>query len=475
MKKNDLILLSTVGLYSYLFYKQAAGINFLVFTLCLLLGLLIKDNQLYKNKAWIVTAIASLLSGIAVILYGNFLSVFTNILSLSLAASFSLSKDSSLVFSLLYSAYSYISSIFYIAYDFMERKRAAETETAYAKLLITFVPLVIALLFLFIYRESNPLFRNFTEQFSLTFITWGWIGFTLLGFILLYGFYYPRQILLFLAIDQTTTDDLNKEKTLLINTSGKMLNIHQENTLGIVLFALLNVLLFTVNGLDINYLLGAQKLPDGLSHSEVVHQGVNMLIVSIIIAILIILYYFRGSLNFYEKNNTVKILAYLWIFQNAIMIFSSGIKNDMYINEFGLTYKRIGVYVYLLLSLIGLVTTFIKILKIKNNWFLFRKNAWAFYSVLVLSCIFNWDLIIAQYNIHYFEKTLDKEYLLSLSDSVIPALLKIEAKENKMNVESDYQYYLINRKNEFIERYENSAWQSWNLEDDRIYEEVKSK
>jgi hypothetical protein len=132
----------------------------------------------------------------------------------------------------------------------------------------------------------------------------------------------------------------------------------------------------------------------------------------------IILFYFKGYLNFYEGNAWLKRLAYIWIAQNIVLVISTAYRNTVYIGDFGLTHKRIGVYVYLLLCVVGLITTFIKIAKGKNNWFLFRKNAWIFYALMIVSCPFDWDSIITNFDISTFESTktleLDQYYLAGL-------------------------------------------------------------
>src|SRR5437764_1048287 len=74
--------------------------------------------------------------------------------------------------------------------------------------------------------------------------------------------------------------------------------INYENLSGIVLFSLLNILILFLNGIDFYSILSSNGLPEGMTHSELVHQGVELLIVSILIAISIILFYFRGALNF---------------------------------------------------------------------------------------------------------------------------------------------------------------------------------
>jgi hypothetical protein len=215
-----------------------------------------------------------------------------------------------------------------------------------------------------------------------------------------------------------------------------------------------------------------------------VHQGTGTVIVSIVIAISIILFYFRGTLNFSEQSKTIKVLAYLWIAQNVFMLISTGFRNDLYIAEYGLTYKRIGVYIYLLLASIGLVTTFIKILKLKSNHFLFRSNGWLFYGVLIIACFVNWDVMITWYNIQ-LPKQIEKTYLVKLSDKTLPQLFALESYPSLTKKEfvneayvsgidainygdevppSSYEQELSRKLFHFMHRSKNGSWQSWYYE-----------
>jgi Leucine-rich repeat (LRR) protein len=153
----------------------------------------------------------------------------------------------------------------------------------------------------------------------------------------------------------------------------------------------------------------------------------------------------------------------------------------LYIAAYGLTYKRIGVYVYLLLSAIGLITTFIKILKIKSNHFLFRVNGWLFYGILIVACFFQWDILITQYNINV-PAQIEKTYLVRLSDKTLPQLMALEnnteinKKEfiNETYTSIETRYYnnlamppasyaqeLSRKMYRFMETSKNSDWQSW--------------
>ncbi|HTB51417.1 MAG TPA: DUF4153 domain-containing protein [Ferruginibacter sp.] len=490
MKKNDWLLAISVTLYTFLFYQQQAGINFLIFTITLVAAVYIRSNSLIRNGSWLLAATGSLCSAVFVAFYGNELSVIANIISLSLLSAISLNDRSSVIVSLIFSFYSYCSTPIFIFIDRMERKQNSTPSTNgwSRKAFLIIIPVIITLFFFFIYQQSNPLFKELAGKINFDFVSWDWIFFAFGGFLLLYGFFYHKKIRSIAIIDENVSNDLpvNKKETAII--LGKQINISEENFSGIVLFSLLNILLLVVNALDINFLFGNGHLPAGVTYSQFVHQGIGAIIVSVITAIAIILFYFRGSLNFYEKNKGIKLLAYCWIIQNAFMLIATMCKNMTYIHEYGLTYKRIGVYVYLFLTILGLGTTFFKILKLKSNNFLFRINGWLFYGVLVMSCFINWDAIITRFNIHK-SHFVERSYLLTLSTTNLPTLFALENHINNkigaivldddkdsLNDESygetsntDFEEQLNRNSFYFLQTYDHADWRSWTLDDARVF------
>ncbi|MFN6946697.1 MAG: DUF4173 domain-containing protein [Cytophagaceae bacterium] len=471
MKKNDLLLLSSVLSYSYLFYKEAAGVNFLIFSVILITCTAIKNKHVITNRAWLAASTGGILSAICIILYGSALAVMANIISLSLAGSFAIHRRSSLLFSLAYSFFSYVSSVVYIIIGLSKQKKETkhnEPNKFESRLVIYFIPLFICIVFFTVYREANPLFKDLTQKLDFSFITWNLIQFIIFGFILLYGFYNQKYISSLRKFDLKNGDNLYEK-----NYNSTSPSIQNEVKSGIILFAMLNIMLLVVNILDLNYLLFSRTLPQGVSYSGFLHQSINMLILSILLAIGIILYYFRGSLNFIHENKTLKIIALIWMVQNVILIITGLSKNSFYIGEYALTYKRIGVFVYLTLCLFGLITTCIKIVAAKSNWFLFRKNAWACYCILILCSFINWDREIAKYNLHYAKKP-DIGYILSLSASALPELISY-TQAGKTNMTEYQQRHLNQKEFYFLDRHLGYGWPSWNIERERIYAAIDEK
>nr|MBA3972555.1 DUF4173 domain-containing protein [Bacteroidota bacterium] len=493
MKKNDWALIISLLLYSILFYDQSAGINFLLFSIAVVGLLVYRNTALLKDKAWLSVAAGVIVSSFFIFMYGSALSIWANLFSLFILSGLSINPKTSFLTSVFLTVCAIGSSCVFMFIDWVTRKSkqiAGEYQRPfYVKMFLIVIPFLIAILFFFFYQTSNPLFYDFTKDINLDFISIGWMFFTLGGLLLLYGFYHNTIMPGVAAADERAALLLTPEVATRKNFLNGMMRIDNENLSGIILFTMLNALLLILNLLDLNYFLFDGKLPKGIDHKAFVHDGIGTLITSVIVAILIILFYFRGELNFYQKSKWIRIMAFIWIFQNAFMIFSSAYRNDMYIDESGISYKKIGVYVYLLLTLIGLITTFVKVWKVKTNWYLFKVNASVYYYILVLSCIPNWDVIITDFNIkkHDVEnKKLEKYLLLDLSYKNLPQLLSLPdslAFTEDINARDYYNYsrgtYYNNFRSglskklyDFMVEYPALEWQSYCYEKTRVYNDI---
>jgi len=182
---------------------------------------------------------------------------------------------------------------------------------------------------------------------------------------------------------------------------------------------------------------------------------------SIVCAIALILYFFRGNLNFFQGNKRIKVLTYLWIVLNVILVAFTAYKNYTYVETLGLTYKRIGVFVYLLLTLTGLVTAYIKVAQVKNFIYLVRTNIATVFAFLIVSAAVPWDKAITWYNLNTLDNP-DINYLYRLGDANSEQLYqyaKANSDEMKIKTKED-----INEKySDFLEAQFNKTWQEYTL------------
>ena len=136
-----------------------------------------------------------------------------------------------------------------------------------------------------------------------------------------------------------------------------------------------------------------------------------------------------------------------WMIQNMFLAISLCIRNNQYVNWHAMAYKRLGVYVFIALVFIGLITMIIKIQQKKSVYYLLRINFWSAYFIMSLTCVVNWDIYIAQYNVSFANGSqLDTDFYLKLSPKAYPIVYenldKIQAQiDSHIPGTFDYLYF----------------------------------
>ncbi|WP_339884629.1 DUF4173 domain-containing protein [Polaribacter vadi] len=440
-------------LFSLLFYQQNIGLNLLLFTLLTNIILIINNKEIIQNRNTNFKLFTYILTGITVFLYNSNLSITANIITFFTVIGSVSEHKSSIYIKWINGIYTSIAAVFTLYYDSLntEVENVKKVKINYLYWLkIIGIPIAFIIIFISLYRNGNPMFDELILKIDFSFINLKWLLFVVMGYYLFYNISNPILIEPLTSLDIDTGNYLNKNN--LENISQK--NLKSEKQLGIVLMSSLNILTIFFIITDIFHLSEIHKMIAS-ELSKQVHNDVNALIFSNILAIIIILYFFRGNLNFFEKNKGLKNLTFVWIFLNLSVVGITAIKNVEYIISFGLTYKRIGVLFFLTATSIGLITTFIKVSRIKNLWFLFRKNTQIAFVILILSSTLNWDKIITYYNINNADH-LDVNYLINLSNNNA-FLLKDYIEKNEIN---SYKKTKINKKyTSYMRDLKNNSWQ----------------
>ncbi|GAA4238249.1 hypothetical protein GCM10022291_28010 [Postechiella marina] len=446
--KNIPLIIGAI-LFSILFNKQNLGLNLSLFSIITTIILLINNQSVFKLKSTKAYSILYLITAIAVFVYNNNLALIANIVCYFTLIGHVSEHKSSIYLNWINGLYS--SFVGYVHRNFKNKdgtnKTTLKKEIDYFHLAkIIGIPFAVLIIFIGLYKNGNPMFNGLINKIDLSFINIQWLLVAMVGYYLLSNISKP------VIVDSTTIKDINTNNLLAKPNNLGVDKLKKEHQLGFVLILLLNLLILLFLITDITYLITENDFRAS-SFSNQVHSGINALIASIIIAIAIILYFFRGDLNFYKDNKNLKTVAYIWMLLNAILVINIIIKDCQYIYFFGLTYKRIGVLVYLLLTTIGLITTSIKIKNIKNFWYLLRINTLTAFTILVVSCTVNWDSCITIYNLNYAQ-SMDFNYLINLSNNNT-FILKNYIDNNDLNIKSkravqqkfNKYIYLLKQKN----------------------------
>jgi hypothetical protein len=413
-------------LFSYLFFEQEIGLNTALFQIYILTGLLVFHPKKQKTPLYRFLLAGMVISILSAAWYGSAGCVASSFLITGLFALVSSDRSYSIVAQVLL----FMVNLFYGIIHFMlylSRKWGSENNKPWKKvarlILLSLVPIFVTLVFLSMYAQSNGIFRHWLDTIDLSFISLPWIVFTLFGAVFLSVLLHPAKLHLIANWDLTNTNYLNYTAPKAFQFDTIIVPYADLKRTGEILFILLNALIFFMNISDFIFQIGGSPLPENMNISDYVHQGVGMLILSIVLAISLLLFFFNGSLNFDTNNGLLKRLAYLWIIQNIILVFLTLNRNGMYVEIHGLTYKRIGVFIYLGLALIGLVSTWIKLRKFHTTFWLMKSNMFIWPGVLFLNLPINWNAAITHYNLR-FAKHVDFEYLLKCGPDSYPILTK---------------------------------------------------
>lgn len=469
--KNKKLKIGLVGvgtiLFHALFWQEGLGVNLLVFSLFIVIG-----NALTKETKWnkkmLASLIGLLLSLVAVFFINSTISLIASITSLIVFVGFVHHEKLRFNWSSLMTVFISVFQIPKLELNNSELTKNINFNKWKRKFKLIVLPIIVVIVFTLIFRLANPVFDDYLTHFE------NWLGdfignffanlslpsilFFIVGFFLTGALLIKSSRLYFVKKDSEKSENIVRKRItekIVANhfteeglTVSKMtyppipmLGLKNERFSAIVMLALVGCLLFIINTIDIIYVWFNTIDITTKSLTEMVHEGTYLLILSIVLSMLIMLYIFRRNQNFYAKSKLLKQLAYAWIVQNGILVISVAIRNHNYITEHGLTHKRIGVYIFLLSTIIGLVFLYLKIKNKKSIYYLMLNNSWAVYGILVLMGMVNWDGMIATYNIKYVDQTqVDYSYLVTLSDN---ALIAIEESKESLNIDmwNDKQYF----------------------------------
>jgi hypothetical protein len=499
MKKLRILLACAAAiLFTLLFHNQAWGLNLLLAETIILTWAIFSKAFKFKGIIPVTSAFALFITALFTVLTHSTFSYVMNLIALGVFIGMIIYPQAK---SLLTAIGLSIANFFTAQIQFIEDIISTKVHgrglgATLWKTRIFTIPLIIILIFLVIYANANPvfmeiigdistsvetffdsLFKNFDPKVILTFILGLWIC-----NLIIFRVPVPSII----QLDKNSTDLLTRHRRK-PTWNFKFTGLKNEYKAGIFLLATLNLILLVVNAIDIHWVWFNFEW-QGQYLKQFVHEGTYLLILSILISVALVLYFFRGNLNFYTRNRLLKYLGYIWMAQNIILAISVAIRNFYYIHHFAFAYKRIGVIIFLFLTIHGLLTVLIKIHRRKHTFYLLRTNALAIYITLVAASLVNWDSIIARYNFeHAGTAFLHLDFMATLSDKTLPHLDKTLPElmamhtlqkekfpfEQKYMTPEAYHHAIQTRKTRFIATWESKNILEWNLPEYLAYRKLK--
>jgi hypothetical protein len=230
----------------------------------------------------------------------------------------------------------------------------------------------------------------------------------------------------------------------------------------------LNALFFAVNTIDGFYLWIHQKLPEGIGYSDFVHQGVHSLVVAVLLsaAVLTAVYQQRQIVI---APRAVRILAFVWIAQNVVLIAGVLMRLKLYVDAYQLSEQRVYVAIFLLLVAVGFGLLAHRIVAEKSLlWTILANGLTAFglfFTVQFLD-VARW---VADYNVARWQgnhtRVLDVEYLASLGHSAYPALIRVAETSGRSEAHTAFAHLQVRKEIERA-RMDQQDWRSLQIRQD---------
>ena len=225
---------------------------------------------------------------------------------------------------------------------------------------------------------------------------------------------------------------------------------------------LFNLLFAAQSVLDGLYLWGHVALPADMTYAAYAHRGAYPLIATALLAAAFVLVAMRPG-GPAERSSVIRPLVYLWVGQNVLLVASSILRLDLYVDIYMLTYWRIAAFIWMGLVALGLVLIVARIALNRSNCWLVGANLIALTMVLYSCALVNFDALIADYNVaHSLElsgkgTSIDDYYLTQLGPQALPAIAKV------IPFRSDAKLVnLVGWRDQLVERQrQDLTWRAW--------------
>lgn len=329
------------------------------------------------------------------------------------------------------------------------------------------MPVVLGTVFVALFAAANPVIEQWgsllNPKIILEYVSVPRVLFWVLMLALVWPFIHVRWRRRKIAA--TTDADVTEPPPLPPFVSPEFLG---PSTIlrSLILF---NLLFAAQSILDGIYLWGHVALPDNLTYASYAHRGAYPLIATALLAAAFVLVAMRPG-GPAEKSRVIRPLVYLWVGQNVLLVASSILRLDLYVDIYMLTYWRIAAFIWMGLVALGLILIVARIVLDRSNIWLVGANLIALAIVLYSCSLVNFDAFIANYNVAHSREAsgqglqVDVNYLLTLGPQALPAIDKAI-----MLRPGTPETCLVSRRDRLVEQQrQDLAWRSWGFRNWRL-------
>lgn len=417
------ILVAMAALADWLFYGHGVGISAALFAVALALGSLLANASILNRKQLPLACVLLLAALVPAIEEFNAASLTFIMLALGVFLLLTTNRDRHHLGERAAALYDlYLVGPFRFLRDAVGACNLPALKTGFA---VWFIPAALGGVFVFLLVSANPLLEKWIRLLNpgntASYISAGRVLFWALALSLVWPFIQVRW-----SGKRAMPTGLAEAAAL-----AQAVPSGQNNFFGVATILrsliLFNLLFAVQTILDAVYLWGNATLPADISYASYAHRGAYPLIVTALLAAGFVLAAMRPG-GPAEQSQVIRPLVYLWVVQNVLLVLSSILRLDLYVQIYLLTWWRVAAFIWMMLVALGLVLIVARIVLNRSNGWLIRANLVTLTATLYACSLINFVAIIADYNVSHSREaagrgvSIDLNYLFSLGPQALPAI-----------------------------------------------------
>lgn len=461
---NPPIALALAALADWLFYGQPIGISAVVFAIALACGVLLANFARLNKTQLLLTGVVMLVALVPAIEEFNAASFFFIILALGIGLLLTTNQRLTGVGEQAAALCElYLTGPFRLLGDVV---RVFSLPVLTAGFAVWFIPVLLGSIFVFLFASANPLLEKWISLMNpgdvTSYVSLWRVLFWVSALSLVWPFVHVRW-----RRKAEVTTDFGATATREPEKQVDAIDFFGVATIlrSLILF---NLLFAVQTVLDAIYLWGNATLPADISYAAYAHRGAYPLILTALLAAGFVLIAMNPG-GPAERSKVIRPLVYLWVAQNVLLVASSILRLDLYVQIYLLTWWRVAAFIWMLLVAFGLLLIVARITLNHSNEWLIRANLITLATTLYLCSLVNFAAIMADYNVDHSREvsgkgvTVDINYLFHLGPQALPAIDRAIALRG-----SDPN--LVSRRDCLVEQHRKdlASWRAWGFRSWRL-------
>ena len=457
------IALALAALADWVFYDHQIGISAVVFALALMSGSTLANLATWEKKQALLTVILVLLGLLPALEEFNTISLTFIILTLGVSIQLAANPG----FERLGQRASALRDL-YLFGPFRFFREAAgmfHLPTIMAGIAAWFIPVVLGGVFVFLFASANPLIEKWirfvTPGSAPSYLSVGRTLFWVVALSLVWPFIHVQ----WRGRSRVTIEPEATAHPQATSSNGVRFFGLATTLRSLILF---NLLFAVQTVLDAVYLWGNTTLPADIGYASYAHRGAYPLILTALLAAGFVLGTMRPG-GPAERSKVIRLLVYLWVAQNVLLVASSILRLDLYVQLYLLTWWRVAAFIWMLLVMAGLMLIVARIVLNRSNDWLIGANLITLAATLYICSLMNITALIADYNVNHSREAsgkgvaIDMNYLFHLGPQALPAI-------DKAITLRGFDPALVSRRGCLVEqqRKDMASWRAWSFRSWRL-------